>query len=218
MADYSAGLGHVQLEVADLERSVAFYTRFLGLRVTERVESRKGRIVFLSAGDRHHELALRAAPGGGGDGRGGDAGDEAADPAAGTAFSAPFQVAFELPDRQAFDDLFFELRKAGVPTTAVDHGIAWAVYFRDPDGTAVEAYWDVRATEGGRGRWGGRSQLLAVSQILPEERVEELAERREAEEEQAEPASRDDEEGADDPAGEGAGPDPATGDRSGTSD
>jgi catechol 2,3-dioxygenase len=192
VTDYSAELGHVQLEVRDLERSVAFYTRYLGLEVTERMESRKGRVVLLSGGDRHREVGLRAAsvpgPGGSGspdaggaaaeggpDGTAGDGGGEG--PATGGALSAPFQVAFEVPDRQALAELFFELRTADVPTTAVDHGVSWSIYFRDPDGNALEAYWDTRAEEGGRERWGGRSRLLSVEQILSDERIRELAER-----------------------------------------
>lgn len=203
MTEDSAELGHVQLEVDDLERSVAFYRKYLGLEVSERMESRKGRVVLLSGGDRHREVALRAAtpPALAGDdsadpeasaGDGADEGaaaDDRPDPAeaagwsargrlaTGGALSAPFQLGFELPDRQALAELFFELRTAEIPTTAVDHGVSWSLYFRDPDGNALEAYWDTRAEEGGRDRWGGRSRLLSVEQILPDERVRELAER-----------------------------------------
>lgn len=186
VTDFSAELGHVQLEVADLERSAEFYTKFLGLSVSERMESRKGHMVLLSGGERHSEVTLRAAPEGDPAERedGPPAGEGGPPSGAGSAFTAPFQVAFEVADREAFADLFFELRKAGIPTTAVDHGVRRAVYFRDPDGNALEAYWDTREEESGRGRWGGRSQLLAVSQILSEERVRELAER----DEEAEPA------------------------------
>lgn len=192
MTDYSAELGHVQLEVRDLERSVAFYRRYLGLEISERMESRKGRVVLLSGGDRHREVGLRAAsfPGPGTSGSpdaGGTSGGSAPDgaagngggegPGAGGALSAPFQVAFEVPDRQALAELFFELRTAEIPTTAVDHGVSWSLYFRDPDGNALEAYWDTRAEEGGRERWGGRSRLLSVEQILSDERIRELADR-----------------------------------------
>lgn len=210
MTDYSAELGHVQLEVGDLERSVGFYTRFLGLEVSERMESRKGRVVLLTGGDRHREVGLRAASGAGtggsaspdeegsGDGAaaedGADGGaDEGSGP--GGALSAPFQVAFEVPDRRAFSDLFFELRKDGVPTTAVDHGVSWSLYFRDPDGNALEAYWDTRAEEGGRERWDGRSRLLSVGQILSDERVRELAERLRERQAEAEEGTGPDETG-----------------------
>lgn len=228
MTDYSAELGHVQLEVADLERSATFYSRFLGLRVTERMESRKGRMVLLSGGERHREVTLRAAPGGGRgghedeapesgpdgrppEGSGGEtpeSGPESRPPGArDTAFSAPFQVAFEVPDRRAFADLFFELRKEGIPTTAVDHGVSWALYFRDPDGNALEAFWDTREEEDGRRQWGGRSRLLAVDQILSDSRVRELADRREAETAEGPPGDAEpepgEEGGRDDPGDAG---------------
>ena len=41
---YRTRLGHVNLKVRDLDRAIAFYTRFLNLRLTERV----GNFAFLS--------------------------------------------------------------------------------------------------------------------------------------------------------------------------
>lgn len=227
MTDYSAELGHVQLEVGDLERSVAFYTRYLGLEVSERMESRKGRVVLLSGGDRHREVSLRAASVPGSDASGSAGGDEASGEdgpdgtaggggggtsGTGGALSAPFQVAFEVPDRQALAELFFELRTAEIPTTAVDHGVSWSLYFRDPDGNALEAYWDTRAEEGGRERWGGRSRLLSVEQILSDDRIRELADRLRERAEDAEPETEPEGSGEaaeGDDAGEAAEADPA---------
>lgn len=209
MSECDAGLGHVQLEVRDLERAVAFYRRFLGLEVSERMESRKGRVVLLSGGDRHREVVLRAVSPGewsradaaagsedAGASPGGEGGAEAAAAALngagpgrhGSALSAPFQIGFQVPDRRALADLFFELRKEGIPTTAVDHGVSWSVYFRDPDGNALEVYWDTRAEQRGRARWEGRSTLLSVDRMLSEERVRELTERAERAAEEAEAA------------------------------
>ena len=49
-------LGHVNIRVRDLERSKKFYTEVLGLEVTHR----RGNIVFLSAREHSHELAIGA--------------------------------------------------------------------------------------------------------------------------------------------------------------
>lgn len=38
----------------------------------------------------------------------------------------------------------------GVRHQAVDHGISWATYFRDPDGNGLEVYVDRRQASGGR--------------------------------------------------------------------
>ena len=214
MADFSSELGHVQLEVVDLDRSVAFYRKFLGLTVTERVNSRKGRLAFLSGGDRHHDVALRAAP----DGYVGRPAGSPGRDAPSTGFSAPFQIAFELDDRSSFADLLFLLRREGVPATALDHGTSWALYFRDPDGNALEAYLDVREDEGGRRRWGGESRLLAVDQILSEDRVRRLLEERR--DGPAPPGRAETEEGAESSVPgtpEASGPGRAE-DRSGTTD
>jgi catechol 2,3-dioxygenase len=57
-------LGHVSLFVRDLDASVAFYRDLLGLRETGR--GKGGRMAFLSAGVRHHDVSLEVARTGGG--------------------------------------------------------------------------------------------------------------------------------------------------------
>lgn len=47
-------VGHVNLSVADLERSLRFYRDAIGLHVTQR----DSQSVFLAAGDYHHHVAL----------------------------------------------------------------------------------------------------------------------------------------------------------------
>ena len=48
------GVGHVVLKVRSLERSAAFYSGVLGLRVVGRLGDR---MIFFSAGSNHHDLA-----------------------------------------------------------------------------------------------------------------------------------------------------------------
>jgi catechol 2,3-dioxygenase-like lactoylglutathione lyase family enzyme len=49
-------LHHVVLNVSDLDASIDFYTKVLGLTVAVRSEERGS--AFLSFGDEHHDLAL----------------------------------------------------------------------------------------------------------------------------------------------------------------
>jgi catechol 2,3-dioxygenase len=52
-------LGHIVLQVADIHKSVAFYTEILGLSVSDWIGDQ---MVFLRAGTDHHDLALAQIP------------------------------------------------------------------------------------------------------------------------------------------------------------
>jgi len=134
-------LGHVHIKVRDLNRSVPFYIRTLGLRLTEWV----GRYAFLTAGNEHHSIALE------------EIGAWTVQPprrAVGVA-----HVALEVPDRAAFAAMREKLSEASVPFISRNNGISWTVRFKDPDGNEVEIYVDRRHSPGGsllwRGRWHG---------------------------------------------------------------
>jgi catechol 2,3-dioxygenase-like lactoylglutathione lyase family enzyme len=51
-------IGPVRLFVDDVDRAAAFYTRHLGLRVSEETQYRGARCLFLRCGAEHHSLAL----------------------------------------------------------------------------------------------------------------------------------------------------------------
>ena len=53
-----AKVGPVRLFVLDVQGSVDWYTRVLGLRVTEEIDFRGHRCVFLRCNTEHHSLAL----------------------------------------------------------------------------------------------------------------------------------------------------------------
>jgi len=146
---YTAKIGHAHLKVRDLDRSVAFYTRFLALRETERV----GNIyAFLAGGAYHHEIALqRVGP------------DAPSPPARGTGL---YHVAFEVPDRRSFAEAYRALTEEGIAVAPVDHYISWALYFDDPDGNGLEIYWDTRREPGGRQLWRGENAPLDAATIL----------------------------------------------------
>jgi len=121
-------LGHVVLNVQDLERSTRFYTQVLGFRVSDVYDESMtaGGMVFLRCGTDHHSLALV------GSGR------------------APSNrvdlnhVAFEAA---TLDELFRfrdHLRKHGVKIIVHGRrraGCQVAVEFFDPDNHHVELYW-----------------------------------------------------------------------------
>ena len=145
----AAGIGHVHLHVRELDRSVAFYTRLLGLRTTETIARR---LAFLSAGERHHDLALQAI------------GAQAPPAPHGT--PGLYHTAFEAAGAAEFLELWRRVREEEIPHGAVDHGISWALYFDDPDGNGVEIYTDRRAVGGAT--WSGRSRVLTFEQVADE--------------------------------------------------
>jgi catechol 2,3-dioxygenase len=146
---YTTQIGHAHLKVRDLDRAVAFYTRFLGLREVERVADT---YAFLTGGAYHHEIALQ---------RVGPAAPQP--PANGTGL---YHVAFEVPDRRAFAAAYRALTEADVRVATVDHHISWAMYFDDPDGNGLEIYWDTRGEPNGRQLWRGENAPLDVATIL----------------------------------------------------
>ncbi len=58
MTNYTTKIGHAHLKVRDLDRAIEFYTRFLGMHLTERVGNH---YAFLTSGPLHHEIALQRA-------------------------------------------------------------------------------------------------------------------------------------------------------------
>ncbi len=121
----AARLSHLGLRVRDLPRMLEFYASVLGLTVSDRgVSARRGQEMAFLTGDPavHHQLALVAVP------------DE------GAALPKLEHLAFEvgsLADLRAVRD---RAMAAGAGIRSSNHGNAWAIYFRDPEGTAVEVF------------------------------------------------------------------------------
>ena len=122
-------IGHVVLNVTDLEASVRFYTEVLGLHVSDRYPDSMvpGGMVFLRVTTDHHGVALVG-------------GAAAADR------SSLNHFAFEVG---ALDEVFRArawLRKQGVPIHFEGRrraGCQIAIEFRDPDGNNLEIYWNI---------------------------------------------------------------------------
>lgn len=121
------GVGHVVLKVRDLQRAGAFYGGVLGLREVGRLGAR---MVFFSAGENHHDLALLAV------------GPEAPAPEPGAVGLA--HVAFKVGDGlPALRDAKARLDAHGVPIRGLrDHRVSQSIYCEDPDGNTIELYVD----------------------------------------------------------------------------
>ncbi|HEX8451425.1 MAG TPA: VOC family protein [Longimicrobium sp.] len=121
----STALGPVRLQIADLERSLAFYEGVLGLRVVERDGSRAA---LAAHGDERVLVELNERPGARPAGRGGRLG--------------LYHYAILLPDRASLGRLVRHMAEAGVRAGAGDHLVSEAFYINDPDGLGIEVYAD----------------------------------------------------------------------------
>jgi catechol 2,3-dioxygenase len=120
-------IGHVHLKVSDLERSVKFYTEFLGFEITTRIGNSAA---FLSAGGYHHHIGLNTW-----ESQGGSA------PAANT--TGLYHFAILMPDRKELARTIKRLSDHQWPIDGMaDHGVSEAIYLKDPDGNGIEIYVD----------------------------------------------------------------------------
>jgi catechol 2,3-dioxygenase len=125
--DPRVDIGHVHLKVADIERSLAFYTGVLGFELQQRMGDEAA---FVSAGGYHHHIGLNTWQSKG-----------ASPPPAG--HTGLFHLAIRYPDRATLADALRRLVEAGIPLSgASDHGVSEAIYLNDPDGNGVELYRD----------------------------------------------------------------------------
>jgi catechol 2,3-dioxygenase len=145
----SLRLGRVVLQVADLERSLAFYTRIIGLEVGEREENRAE---LTPRGEAHVLIELRERPG--------------VAPVPPTGRIGLYHFAILLPDRAALGRLVAHLAREGVRVGAADHLVSEALYLQDPDGLGIEVYADRPRSEW---RHRDRQLLMATDPLdLPE--------------------------------------------------
>ncbi|MBX9928597.1 MAG: VOC family protein [Gemmatimonadaceae bacterium] len=125
--DTPAAIGHVHLKVADLERSINFYTTVLGFTVTQRW---RADAAFLAFGGYHHHLGLNTW-----ESRGGSP------PAPGS--TGLFHFAILFPTRTALSAALRRVLEQGWAIDgASDHGVSEAIYLRDPDQNGIELYRD----------------------------------------------------------------------------
>jgi catechol 2,3-dioxygenase len=139
-------IGHVHLQVSDLDRSVRFYTEAFGFEVMQRWADSAA---FLSAGGYHHHLGLNTWNSKG---------------AAPASRRAPglYHFAILYPTRKALAVAFKRLIDHGIELDgASDHGVSEAIYLHDPDGNGIEIYCDRPRAEWPQEATGGLAMVNA---------------------------------------------------------
>lgn len=136
-------LGRVRLQVADLDRSIAYYETVIGFRVTDRRES----VAMLAPqNDDRVIVELHAKPG--------------VRPVARRGHIGLYHFAILLPDRAALGRFVDHLADRGEHAGMSDHFVSEAVYLSDPDGLGIEVYADRPRSE-----WRVQDGQLAMTTI-----------------------------------------------------
>jgi catechol 2,3-dioxygenase len=118
-------LGHVRLAVADLERSVEWYSRVLGLDVAQRSATDAA---LSASGERRTLIELHEARG--------------VRPVPRRGLLGLYHYALLLPDRPSLGRFISHVDELGLHAGMSDHLVSEAVYIDDPDGLGIEIYID----------------------------------------------------------------------------
>ena len=117
-------VGAVRLQVSDLDRSLAYYQRVIGLRVQERSDG----VALLGAEDGPALVQLHERAG--------------AQPVPRRGRLGLYHYAILLPDRPALGRFVRHLAELDVRAGMSDHLVSEAIYLTDPDGLGIEVYVD----------------------------------------------------------------------------
>jgi catechol 2,3-dioxygenase len=118
-------LGRVRLQVADLDRSIAFYETVLGMRVIERTSDAAD---LGPHGEERTIIHLRQL--------------RSARPVPRRGLLGLYHFAILLPDRASLGRFVAHLAEIGAYAGMSDHFVSEAVYLTDPDGLGIEVYAD----------------------------------------------------------------------------
>ena len=121
----STRLGRVSLQVADLSRSIAYYTKVLDLQQSE---GTNGRATLTAVGENIPLLELVERKG--------------ARPVPRRGLLGLFHFAILLPDRSALGAFLRHISHLNIPVGMSDHHVSEAIYLSDPDGLGIEVYAD----------------------------------------------------------------------------
>lgn len=115
------GFGHIGIFVKDMEVMSEFYSKFLGLTITD--VSDDGRLIFLSTRpeEEHHELLL------------------VRNPDVKNSFE---HFSFKVGSLADLKTFYGKIRERDYKITRrFNHGNALGCYFLDPEGNQIEVYW-----------------------------------------------------------------------------
>jgi len=121
-------LGHVVVQVTDLERAERFYGDLLGLPVCAHFDQDGMKMAFFSLGN-HHDFAVLEV-----------SGDDSRGENAVGLHHVAFKIGTTLDELREAKVL---LDAAGVAVEPVDHEVTKSLYLADPDGNGIELYVDV---------------------------------------------------------------------------
>ena len=117
-------VGHVVLNVSNVEASTKFYTEVLGFEISRQTDFG----TFLTCGKIHHDVALFQAP-------------EGAPPVSQGQIGLN-HVAIQVEDMETLKAFYQRFKEHNVPLDHLtDHGMTASVYFYDPEDNRVELYY-----------------------------------------------------------------------------
>jgi len=134
-------IGAVQLQVADLRRSIDYYSSVIGLRV---VDQGSNSAVLGPSGSNTRLVILHEKKG--------------SQPAPARGAYGLFHFAILMPDRPALGRFAAHIGRLGVRIGMADHWVSEALYLTDPDGLGIEVYADRP-----RDQWQYRGAELAMA-------------------------------------------------------
>jgi catechol 2,3-dioxygenase len=139
----STHVGRVRLQIADLDRSIAYYETVIGFRVLRRSAG----VAYLGAHDDDRVLVeLHEKPG--------------VRPVVRRGLIGLYHYAILLPDRAALGRFLRHLADLGLRAGMSDHFVSEAIYLSDPDGLGIEVYADRP-----RSAWRVDDRQLAMTTI-----------------------------------------------------
>jgi catechol-2,3-dioxygenase len=142
MAQTPVALDHVNVFVRNVQRSYEWYQNVFGFHTQDTMThpgTDRLRAVFLSCRKDHaHDIALF------------DVGEDA--PAPQKKQVGLNHVAWRMGSLDDLAEMYERLKKLDVPHTVRDHMVSIGIYFDDPDGNGLEAYYELPRSEWNRER------------------------------------------------------------------